>query len=401
VDNTHLRIALDARSASHPQRGGFRTYTENLIRQLPRVDPENHYLFYSDRTMDCTAFQDLPNVVVKVVRPPLPLVGVAWREQVQLPWWLTHDHVDLVHFPASTASLVSACPMIVTIHDAIPWNETPQVTGIRLGDAIRRRGIHFYDSRLSLVAAQRARFVITDSENSKDDIVNRTAICDDRIRVIYPAPATLFGPIREPENLYRHRTAMHMPFILSLVSASPRKNARGLVEAYAHLDSALIEKYHLVLVWTHGLWRNEIARLADSYGLQNRVVFLEGVSDEELCGLYNAASLFVFPSLYEGFGLPPLEAMACGTPVVASNNSSMPEVLGDAAVLVDPHDTCALGAAITRVLSDDAICHELEQRGLRRVQRYSWEKCARETAQVYCEALSEVREKSVPTYKNA
>jgi len=344
-----VRIGIDARAASHPQRGGFKTYTDNLIHHLPQVDEDNHYTFYVDRPMAHTSFQSVPHVTVKVIPSRLPLVGAVVREQVELPLHLLHDGVDVVHFPAITAPLIIPCPFVVTIHDIITWDEKPKLAGLRLDEAIKRWSLHFYDSHLSRLAAKRACLVITVSRNSKRDIVNKTRLNPDRVRVIYEAPSPIFTPTTNCEDLDRFCVARRLqrPFIMGLSSASPRKNALGLVNAYAKLSSEVIQEYRLVIVWTHGLWKNEIGRHISRLGLQNRTVFLEDVSDEELRILYSAASLFVFPSFYEGFGLPPLEAMACGTPVVASNTSSLPEVLGTAALLVDPRDTVALAQAMS------------------------------------------------------
>ena len=171
--------------------------------------------------------------------------------------------------------------------------------------------------------------------------------------------------------------------MLGFASAEPRKNARNLIEAYSHLRVALQAKYPLVLVCTHASAESRLALQAEDLGIKQRVILIEQPSDEDLLLLYNAASLFVFPSLEEGFGLPPLEAMACGTPVIASNTSSMPEVLGDAALLVSPTDIRALASAMNDVLTSPHLSDQLAERGLQRSRMFSWERTARETLTVY------------------
>jgi glycosyltransferase involved in cell wall biosynthesis len=296
--------------------------------------------------------------------------------------------VDLAHFPTNTATRFSPCPFVVTVHDTISWDERPPLAGFAPLEALKRWGMFLYNRNAAASAARRARRVITVSENSRRDLVQRLGLAPQRVAVIYEAPAQVFHPIadRAVRSQVRAKFALREPFVLAISSASPRKNARGLVAAFAQLAADLRAAYQLVILWTHGLWRDEIGKLVREHRLEDRVIFLSGVSDDELACLYNEASLFVFPSLYEGFGLPPIEAMACGTPVVASNASSLPEILGDAALLVDPRDTRALSDAVAAVLQKPELARELRAKGPAWVQRYSWERCARDTAQVYDEA---------------
>ena len=165
-------------------------------------------------------------------------------------------------------------------------------------------------------------------------------------------------------------------FILAISSADPRKNIKRLIHSYSRLPSAMRDKCGLVIVWTHHLLTAEMSECVTELHLDNQVIFLPQVSDEDLALLYNAASLFVFPSLYEGFGLPLLEAMASGIPVIAADNSSIPEVVGDAAILFDARDVEAMANAIARVLVDNTLRLRLIQKGFEQVASFSWEKCA-------------------------
>ena len=194
-----------------------------------------------------------------------------------------------------------------------------------------------------------------------------------------------YRPCRAVSKLKALRTHYKLPdsFILAIVSASPRKNASGLLRIYAKLPHTLRDRYPLVMVWTHPLLQASIKEDIRRLGLTDCVHFLTRVPDEDLVLLYNAATLFVFPSLYEGFGLPVLEAMACGTPVVASNLTSIPEVAGDAAVLADPRDENAFARALIHVLTSSERQRALAEAGLRRARQFSWKCTAKQTLEVY------------------
>jgi alpha-1,3-rhamnosyl/mannosyltransferase len=176
---------------------------------------------------------------------------------------------------------------------------------------------------------------------------------------------------------------------LALGSADPRKNMPALVRAYAQLPADLRTKTSLAIVCTHQSLEPRLAGLVDSLNTASRVRFLHQVSADSLVALYNEAALFVFPSIQEGFGLPLLEAMACGTPIVAADNSAIPEIAGDAALLVDPMDADAMAGRMRRVLTDAPLRAALVRAGLRRAATFSWERCARETVDAYARALGQ------------
>jgi len=244
--------------------------------------------------------------------------------------------------------------------------------------------MRIYSRLVQARLVRRAQSVITVSKYSKRQIVARFELPPERVVVIYEAPSAHYRPlnqhlaVEQVERKYGFRG-----YILAFASAAPRKNIGKLMEAYARLEEHLRQQHPLVLICTHFSEHSRWAAQAAALGLSRDVILVDRVTDDDLLLLYNAASLFVFPSLEEGFGLPPLEAMACGTPVVASNTSSMPEVLGDAALLVSPTDTDALTEAMTTVLTTPALAEQLAQRGLAHSQRFSWEKTARQTLAVY------------------
>jgi len=225
---------------------------------------------------------------------------------------------------------------------------------------------------------------------SKDDIVKHLGIDPGLVHVTQEAVSPFFQPAEDTGQVQSLRTkyGLNSKFILAIGSADPRKNIETLVNAYALLPESLRTEYHLAIVWTAPVLATSLASSIQDLNLSRFVHFLFKVPNEDLVFLYNEASLFVFPSLYEGFGLPVLEAMACGTPVIAANTSSIPEVSGDAALLVDARDPQGMSAAMARVLSDNILASEMVQKGLKRNALFSWEKCARETLMVYNKAPS-------------
>lgn len=387
-----MRIGIDARFLTHPQKGGFKTYTENLVSALADVDPDNQYFLYLDRQPDqYSKIPDKPNFTNRIVPSQIPMLGMLWREQILLPRQAQKDQLDLLHSPCLSAPLRIGCASVVTIHDVI-WlspnrfssgNNQPKSVNLRLQD--------YYYRIVSHYAAKRASAILTVSEYSKSEIVQYLGLPADNIFVTYEAASCIYLQVNDDHqiDILRNKFDLHSKFILSIGSADPRKNINNLLHAYAKLPRSIQEQYQLVVVWTHDFLASTMKRQVTKLGLSNQVRFLEWVSDEELVLLYNAASLFVFPSLYEGFGLPLVEAMACGTPVLAAEKSSIPEIVGESALLIDPNDLEDICGKIVEVLADEDLRIDLSNRGLFRVADFSWEKCARETIDIYEKAYEE------------
>ena len=249
--------------------------------------------------------------------------------------------------------------------------------------------MEWYQLTVPRIASRRAAAIITVSELSREDIVRHLGVNPDCIYVTHEAVSSSFQPVNAPGVVRSLRTKYDLDskYILAIGSSDPRKNITTLVNAYALLPASLQAEYHLVIVWTAPVLATSISKIIQDLGISQYVHFLFQVPNEDLVILYNEASLFVFPSLYEGFGLPVLEAMACGTPVVAANTSSIPEIAGDAALLVEATDPEAISKAMAQVLSDDQLASEMVQKGLERNANFSWEKCARETLMVYKQTL--------------
>jgi len=385
-----VKIGIDARFLTHPQCGGFKTYTECLVEALAEVDRTNEYVLYLDRPPDHTeAVPKAPNFKVQVVPGSLPVFGFPWREQIRLPRQVARDRLDLLHSPALTAPLHLECASVVTLHDMI-WHSPAEYSDHAERD-IRRRLMNWYYRRVPESAVRHAAVILTVSNASKTEIVRQLGLPQDAVVVTYAAAREAFH--RYGDSWYleegRHRYELPSEFILGIGSSDPRKNIHTLIEAYALLPQSLQKRFSLVILLNHQRFANELRQISARLGLTDRILFRSvGPSAGEMAKVFNLASLFVFPSLSEGFGLPPLEAMASGTPVVTSNRSSLPEVVGDAAVLVDPYSAASIADGIQSVLGAASLRRTLSERGLARARQFSWEKSVRRIREVYLEVAS-------------
>lgn len=390
-----MKIGIDARFLTHPQKGGFKTYTENLINALAEIDAENEYILYLDRLPDQSAMLPVrSNFTPCIIPGQFPIVGMFWREQVGLARQATRDRLDLLHAPSLTAPLSLPCPLVLTIHDML-WLSPTQFSK-RAARSAKRTLMAWYYRIVPRLAARRAVLILTVSYAAKASIVEKLGVKADQIIVTYEAASPIYHPTTEQAQLARIRRQYKLDtaFILALGSADPRKNIATLLTAFARLPASLQERYRLCIVWAHQFLTAEITAQVQQLGITPYVHFLEHVSTEDLALLYNAAALFVFPSRYEGFGLPLLEAMACGTPVVAADNSSIPEVVGDAALLVPADDPALMATCMEQVLSEPDLCAALIQKGRQRAAKFSWHSCAQQTLAAY-RYTHQTREKSL------
>jgi len=383
-----MRIGIDARFLTHPQPGGFKTYTENLVAALANLDRDNEYILYLDRTpgtLDLIPTQ--PNFQPRVITGSVPIVGFPWREQIQLPLQASADHIDLFHAPCLTAPMYLRCPLVITVHDMI-W-AFPERFSQKGAFSIKRNIMQWYNYLVPAYVTRQASAIITVSHVARESIIERLGFSVDKIHVTWEAARPSFTQVSDVQCLdaVREKYGLHSKFILAIGSADPRKNISTLVDAYSLLSSELREEYGLVIVWAHSHLADGLSGQVSRLGLNGKVQFLANVNNEDLGLLYNSASLFVFPSLYEGFGLPLLEAMACGAPVVAANTSSIPEIAGDAALLFNATNAKEMAATIAQVLSDSEVKSNLVRKGLKRSALFTWEKCALDTVAVYKSVL--------------
>jgi glycosyltransferase involved in cell wall biosynthesis len=364
-----MRIGIDARKLHD---FGIGTYLHNLLKELVRLDDDAEYVVLCyERDVDWLS------TLGPRVRPVLTSADTySLREQIEVPWRLWRAGVDLFHAPHYVLPLFVPCPSVVTIHDCIHLM-FPQYLPNRLA-------IH-YARFFMWWATRRARLVMTVSEASKRDILRFCRIPAEKVTVIYNAIDDRFREPPPPDEVerIRERFQLHGPFVLYVGNVKPHKNLERLIQAVHHLHENGYDALKLLVIGSDISKYQSLRRAIHVFNLHRFVRFLGFVPDRTLHVLYGLASVFAFPSLYEGFGMPVLEAMACGTPVVCSDRTSLPEVVGDAAVLVDPEDVGALARAVTRVLGDAALAGGMRERGLARARQFTWERAAVATRAVY------------------
>jgi glycosyltransferase involved in cell wall biosynthesis len=368
-----MRIGIDARKLHD---FGIGTYVQNLLKELVRLDDDAEYvtLCYARDVDWLTALG--PRIHPVVTRAD----NYSLREQIEVPWRLWRAGVSLFHAPHYVLPILVPCPAVVTIHDCIHLM-FPQYLPNRL--AI------FYARFFMWWATRRAGRILTVSDASKRDILRFCRIPADKVTVIHNAIDDRFRvpPPDDEMARIRERFQLHEPFVLYVGNVKPHKNLVRLIEAVHHLHENGYDELKLLVIGSDISKYAELRRAVHTHNLHRYVRFLGFVPDRTLHILYRLASVFAFPSLYEGFGLPPLEAMACGVPVVTSNTSSLPEVVGDAAVLVDPTDSRAIAEGLAHVLADRNLRGVLQQRGIARAASFSWREAARAVRAIYGEIL--------------
>jgi len=287
-------------------------------------------------------------------------------------------NLDLLHGLAFAGPLMAACPTVITVHD---------LSFLRYPDAFRLPN-RLYLSLFTRFSTRRAARVIAVSESTRRDVIALCGVPGERVIVVPNGVTEAFCPA-DPVTVaeFRRRRGLPDRFILFLGTLEPRKNLVRLLEGYAAWRQASRAPVSLVIAGGKGWFYETIFARVAELGLEDAVVFPGFVPADELPWWYRAAELFVYPSLFEGFGLPVLEAMACGTPAITSNASSLPEVAGDAALLIEPEDVGALTDALARVLSDPQLAAELRVAGPRQARRFSWARTALATTQVYRDVL--------------
>jgi glycosyltransferase involved in cell wall biosynthesis len=297
-------------------------------------------------------------------------------EQVKVPLALRRERVRLFHAPHYVLPPLVSCRSVVTIHDCIHLM-FPQYLPNRFAPAYARASI--------ALASRRATRVLTVSESSKRDILRFVDIPADKIDVIYNSYDERFAVEPHPDQVVRvrERYQLHDEFVLYAGNVKPHKNLERLIEAFHLVHKRGLGHLKLVLIGDEISKYMALRRAVHRHQLHQYVRFLGYMPEETLAVMYRLAGAFVFPSLYEGFGLPPLEAMASGTPVVTSNLSSLPEVTGDAALLVDPYDPHAIAEGIHQVLTDRGLSCDLRRRGLARARQFSWEQSVRRVREIY------------------
>lgn len=357
-----MRLGINLLSES-PKSAGPRVYAQNLLKSLAKLDNKNRYfIFVSRRNLD-TYYVPASNFEYISIRFPDKIAIVRRTlEQVLVPILARKYKTDLLHSINNVIPLLTATSSIVTILD---------VTSFKMQNRFGKLK-NFYLRKLVPYSSKKVSRIIAISKNTEKEIVKYCNVEDSKIDVIYIGVSSIFKYENSKNN---------NPYILYVGTLEPGKNIKRIIEAFAEISENIKNK--LVIAGRKGWMYRDIFETTKRLGLTKKVVFKGYVPYKYLPDLYYNASVFVFPSLHEGFGLPVLEAMACGTPVITSNTSSLPEVAGEAAILVNPHNTKEIADAIENLLSNEKLRKELISKGIEQVKLFSWEKCARETLKVY------------------
>ena len=370
-----MRIAIDAHSVGTGL-GGNESYATNLIEALAQIDQANRYTLYVTKREAVERFSNRwPNFVVRSTLPHTPLIRIPLTLSAEL----RRNPVDVLHVQF-TAPPFLPCPVVVSIHD-LSFEHLPQTFKWRSRKQLRitvRRSV------------REASQVIALSAHARQDIIDTYKVSPEKVTAIPLAAADHFKPIKNDAELQRVKQTYGIDgdYILTVGAIQPRKNLARLVAAYSRLRRAKPEGNlpKLVLAGKCAWLYDETLRAIAELELKESVILTGYVPEKDLPALYSGALCFVYPSYFEGFGLPPLEAMQCGAPVVVGNQTSLPEVVGDAGVLVDPFDVDALAAAITSVISNSNLRTELGVKGQARAKLFEWRETARQTLTIYQKA---------------
>jgi glycosyltransferase involved in cell wall biosynthesis len=371
-----MHITINAHLLAHTQsfrRAGVSNYVEAVLTHLGQIDRTNRYTIYTTRGL---TNNDLDLPANFQVRPSLfptinPRIRIPW-EQLLAPLLLRFNRADVFHGVLNVAPLLCPVPTVITIHD-LAFLTFPQTF---------RRVNRAYLTWATKVSAKRAARILVVSEATRQEVIRLLGIPPEKVIVTYNAADARFRPPAPAElAAFRRRQGLPERFILFIGTLEPRKNLPTLFDAYATIAKSIDAP--LIIGGGKGWLYDPIFARAKELGLGDRIRFAGFLPAEELHLWYAAATVFVLPSLYEGFGMPLLEAMACGTPVIGSSSSSLPEVIGDAGLIVSPTDSNALGMAMLQLLRDADLRAELRQRGLQRAQRFSWQTTAERTLTAY------------------
>ena len=390
--NQKKRIGIDARFYG-PLGKGLGRYTQEIVDNVINIDQENEYIIFLCR-------ENFDEFVCDGQRVKKVLADVRWytfKEQVVMPFLILKQRLDLIHYPHFNVPILTPIKYVVTIHDLI-LTKFPTVRASTLSPFLYKLKNFLYKIVISL-AVKRAKKVIAVSEFTKSDIRDKFKIKADKIAVTYEGVANLakgrdslfVSKIDDKKTLLEYN--IYKKYLLYVGNAYPHKNLEGLLSVF----KKILRNYndmHLVLVGKEDYFYERVKKEAQNLKLwqanasDNPVIFPGYVPDAELEVIYKKALAYVFPSYYEGFGLPPLEAMAKKCAVVSSRQSSMPEILQDAALYFNPHDLVDMQAKIEKIISDEKLRETLKEKGSLLVKKYSWWECARQTLEVYDKILN-------------
>ena len=367
-------IGIDGRELERGKVTGIGRYLLNFLKFATTFKKDYQFILYGNQftRLDYKS----PNLTLKII---LERITITW-DQVLLPAHLKNDKVDVFLSPYIKAPFFSPCPYITTIHDLL-FLSTPDYTGWKY---------KLYNETFKIfgrVISKRAKAIITDSEYSKKDIIKIFGVDEEKIHAIPLGISSEYKPIKDVSSIERVKNIYNIRgrYILYVGNFKPHKNIKRLIEAFAEATLHLLPPlqkggeggfpdFKLVLGGKRDKFVPLLEKLAESLAMRDKVIFTDFIKDEDLPYLYSGAEVFIYPSLYEGFGLPVLEAMACGTPVICSNTTSLPEVVGDSGILINPEDVKNISSAIITLLKADKLREDLRKKGLERAKEFTVEK---------------------------
>lgn len=371
-----MKIAIDSRILLWKKTGPKR-YLYNLLKNLARIDKENeYYLFSFQRNPDLNSdrFEE------RILRSPWqPVVGrrvsdPVWNNLL-LPNGLKRCEIDVFHSPYQTLPLIKVCASVVTIHD-LAFELYPEDFSF---------GLRLYLKTFTRLASRLADKVIVPCGKVKKDITETYNVPEDKVEISHEAAEEIFRPIEHKiakEEVAR-KYGVKSEFMLNVGYIRPRRNIPTLLKAFYRLKRDYSVRCKLVIVGEIAPKDTRISSLIKALALEKEIILLNNVPDEDLILFYNATELFVYPSIYEGFGLPLVEAMACGAPILASKNPPMPEILGGAGICVSPRGVEEMASFAYKILVDEHLKEELRSKSLERSKNFSWERTAKKTLEVY------------------
>lgn len=371
-----MRIGIDGRAAKWYRGTGIGTYTHELIRSLNIIDDKNNYLIFMPK---CDSLSNLNSNFS--IEPVESNDCNSFWDDVKVPNILKNSDMELYHVPQNGVGISKNinCKKVITLHDIIP---------LRMPETVSERYLKIFNDELPDIL-NNCEGIITVSEFSKNDIAKEFNFPKENIYVTPLAAEEIYKPLSKCQckKIITDKYGIKEDFILYVGGFSPRKNILGLIESYSKLPYTTREKFKLIIIGRKGPSYAKYKERSESLGVSSQVIFTDFVPLEDMPIFYNATEVLVYPSFYEGFGLPPLEAMACGTPVIASNVTSIPEVCYESALLIDPNDIDALSYNIQKVLDNSLLKLTLVNKSLNRSSEFSWAKTAQDTLNAYNDIL--------------
>ena len=367
-----MKIGIDGRAAKWYRGTGIGTYTHQLIMSLNDIDSTNDYLIFTPENKALNNLND--NFKIQKVDT---IVKESFWDNVNIPNILSNSNMELYHVPQNGVGLSDNidCKKVITLHDIIP---------LRMPETVSDRYLRIFNDVMPNIL-KGCDGIITVSEFSKKDIAAEFNFPLDKIFVTPLAAEPIYKPMSKCgcKEKIRNKYGITSDFVLYVGGFSPRKNILGLIEAFSQIPKLERKGVKLVIIGKQGPSYDVYLNRAIELNIENDIIFTGFIELEDLPIFYNASEMLVYPSFYEGFGLPPIEAMACGTPVITSNVTSLPEVCFDSAILVDPKDTAELAYAIKRVLNDSLLVLTMVKKAITRSRSFSWENTAIDTINAY------------------